>query len=234
MLILLKLLLSISFANTNNTKLIMGKVYDRENQLVYTEQHTEKYSNEGKLLSINTVYYDPSKKPFAKLNSDFVKNPYAPDYKYEDERMSRYDGIKSIKGKDTIIAFAKPNKDKDLKEKEFRISEDLVSGQGLYSYVYANFDKLLNMKKSIYVDFLVPMQQEKYAFILEQSSKTEEQVVYKIKFRNWLVRLFAPFILVTYDIKTKMLLEYQGPSNVPGKEGEVQNVVIKYERADLK
>ncbi len=218
-----------TFASDNVIKLITGKAYNKKNKLIYTEKHIETYSKNGALLSLNTKYYDLDEKLFAELNSDFTNYDYLPDHKYEDSRMKRTDGTRSVKGKKQIVAFAKANENSKLKEKTFDATDDLISGQGFYAYFYKNFDNLKNIKKALYIKFLIPMQQAKYSFYIEKHSSNENSLVFRIKFSNWFIRMLAPYIQLTYDIKTKKLLEFKGPSNVPGEDGEIQNVTIKYD-----
>lgn len=208
----------------------IGKAYSNKGKLLYIEKHYESFSGD-RLISLSTEYYkSSSSKKFASLYSDFRQNHYVPTYKYEDSRLNRRDGVRHLASLGEVAAFAKADNKSPQREKNFKIEPNLISGQGLYSYFHKNFDKLLNMKQPIFVEFLIPMNLDKYKFKIEQYSKTKDKVTYRIKFKNWILRMFAPYIEVVYAIKTRRLLQFRGPSNVPDDKGKMQNVVIKYDQ----
>jgi hypothetical protein len=232
-LFLLIFVLALGFSSAEaKTRESVGKAYSSNGALLYVEKHIETFAQDN-LVSLKTRYFKPSEiVPFASLDSNFKEHPYVPEYEFKDSRINRSDGVRHLASENKVIAYAKADGSSKKKEKTFTEQPNLISGQGLYSYFHKNFDELLNMEKPKTVDFLIPMEQAKYKFIVERHSKTKDKVTYRVKFNNWFIRLFAPYIEVMYSIKDKRLLQYRGPSNIPSLKEDMDSVVIKYKNED--
>jgi hypothetical protein len=55
-----------------------------------------------------------------------------------------------------------------------------------------------------------------------------DAVTFALEADNWLLRLLAPKLEVQYDLTTRRLISYRGPSNLLSDNRTVQNVTITY------
>jgi len=213
------------------TEISHGKAYNQKNQLLYTEKHVTQF-DKTKMIKLETTYYDLTKKQFAKLSSDFTERPYLPDYTFSDSRFGREDGVRKSLVDNKITAFARKTKNSDTKTSDFRVTPFLITGQGLHSYMNQNLDMLVKKKQSTPIEFLIPMNQKSYKFEIVKLSVNENQAVFKVKIKSWVLSLFAPYLQVTYELSTKRLLVFEGPSNIVSDEKKSQNVKIIYSYDD--
>jgi len=198
-------------------------------ELLYFEKHETDF-REGSIESIKTQYFRPilNIKRFATLTSDFKIHPYLPDYTFEDSRFGRKDGVKNKSGGKSLETFARPKKDSELKTVTRAFDEAIVSGQGLHTYIHKNLNELLIKKNSTDILFLIPMNHKAYRFEIQRLEVTADRVVFKVKIKNWFLSMFAPSLKVTYDLKSKRLLVFEGASNINSDTNKTQTVKIVY------
>ena len=79
--------------------------------------------------------------------------------------------------------------------------------------------------------FLIPSKLDSYNFRLNSGGRDDKNPDFErvlLEIDHWFFRLFAPKIVATYDMKTRRLMRYEGPSNIELKKGEIKNVTIEY------
>jgi hypothetical protein len=213
------------------TEVSYGKAYDEKNQLLYTEKHVTQFK-ESRMVSLKTTYYDLNKKQFAKLSSDFTERPYLPDYIFSDSRFGREDGVRKSTVENKITVFARKTTNSETKTSDFKVKPLLITGQGLHSYMNQNLDMLVKKKDSTPIEFLIPTNQKSYKFEIVKLLVDKNKAVFKVKIKSWVLSLFAPYLKVTYELSTKRLLVFEGPSNIVSDEKKSQNVKIVYSYDD--
>jgi hypothetical protein len=227
--IILPIILSSFLCQAQTAKeLSYGTAKDSKGLVLYKEKHTSRFI-QGKLDSLLTQYYYTENKIFASLQSDFSQNESIPNYKFEDSRFARMDGIKRSANK--IVAFKKENKDDKMLDKVFTTDEDTVAGQGLHNYIRIHLDDFVaNKEHKKNIKFLIPMNQDMYNFrILTHSIDNEKkEIKIRIEAKSWLFRFIAPHIDVIYNIDSHRLIEYKGPSNLLSDDGKNRDVIISY------
>jgi hypothetical protein len=57
---------------------------------------------------------------------------------------------------------------------------------------------------------------------------TPDRAELEVEIDSWFLRLFAPKLELTYDIKNKRLARYKGSSNLQSDKGDIMNVEIIY------
>jgi len=216
------------YAVDKNVEISYGRALDsKSGELLYSEKHTTQFQG-GKIVSLQTEYFDLNKKKFAELKSDFTVHPYLPEYTFKDSRFGREDGTRNVAGGKKIEVFAQPKKGAKLKTKTIDFEPMLITGQGLHSYMNANLPKLVTQDSSTDIDFLIPMNQKAYSFEIKKMDVKDDKAVFKVKIKSWFLSMFAPYLKVTYERKSNRLLVFEGPSNINSKDNETQNVKIVY------
>lgn len=218
-----------AFAAKRSTEVSYGRALDaKSGELLYSERHTTQFVD-GKIKELHTDYYRKvSKKKFADLHSDFKIHPYLPDYTFSDSRFGREEGTRNNKNGKTVEIFAKSKKGAKLKTSTMPFKSMLITGQGLHAYMNTNLPKLLKKESSTDIDFLIPMNQKAYSFEIKKMSIKDGRAVFKVKIKSWFLSMFAPYLQVTYEVKTKRLLIFEGPSNINSDSNKAQNVKIVY------
>jgi len=196
-------------------------------KLLYFEKHETVFGAKN-IETIKTEYFKPQNNKFATLDSDFRVHPYLPDYTFKDDRFGREDGVKNIENGKSLETFAKPKSDSKFKTVKRSFDKILVSGQGLHTYIHKNLRELSTKEKSTDVLFLIPMNHKAYKFEIKRMKITDQKVVFKVKIKNWFLSMFAPSLQVTYDLKSKRLLMFEGASNINSDDNKTQNVKIIY------
>ena len=233
-LIIMTLILPLSLLADLTTEQSVGKAYDDDGKLRYTEKHTTKFKN-GRIHSLSTKYVKEGGDVFGTLTSDFANYVELPDYQFVDTRFDRQDGSSFNSEDKSFTIYGKANKSADKKKKKVFIKDKrLISGQGLHAYIVSNMDDLMKLEKPFEFYFLIPMIQDFFSFRMKPYKKWEDkkQVQFRIEIDNWFLRLFAPHVDVTYNYETKRLLEYKGISNLLDDDEDTYDVTIKYSYND--
>jgi hypothetical protein len=204
---------------------IIAKAYiDEEKKMpVYTEIHTAFYKN-GKLHTSNNDYFDLSGNKIAELNSDYSKSLMMPTYIFRDLRTGAEEGLRWEDGKYWIF---RQTKGKPEEVKLLDSVENTFSCQGWHYYLLANLDRL--QKNPIKMKLIFPSKLDYYSFRIRLLDTTENVLKLRLEFDSWIIRLFTPYLDITYDKKNRKIVQYFGPSNISNDKGEIQNVYIFYE-----
>ena len=177
--------------------------------LVYTEHHTARFDENGRIRNAETIYKDPGGTIIGKLQSDFTESITAPTYDYVDYRTNDSHGIRLEE--EHFILFYREHKrgeEKTMKLKKGFAENALIVGcQGLHYYLRENLDAV-RQKDTIGIKFLIPGDLDYYSFRMKYVGEDEEVVELKIYIDNLLLRLFAPSLLLKYDKNEGRLLNY--------------------------
>jgi len=189
-------------------------------QFLYRERH-EVTQRAGVPRKALTVYYDRSGKEIGRLSSDLAASPYAPTYRFTDERTGKQESA--------VVSRGSVRLDYRGDEKTLPIpgGATLVVGQGLHHFARLNLERLA--RETVTVHFAVPSRLDTYTFRIRPLAAPAPGVVrLRIEIDSWLLRQLAPNIEVDYELKTRRLLKYRGVSNLEAADGSTQKVVISY------
>lgn len=209
-----------------------GKAVDNKTgKVIYLEKHKVEYRDEL-VQKVTTVYTDPNGKEFARLNSEFKANFHLPNSEFIDKR----NGYKEVTELETIgkeVRFQVKTISKTGKEKKrnLEIDDNLVCGQGYHNYIIKNLQNF-KVGETRELKFIIPSMRDYFTFDLTylgplDSSKPDE-VSLRLDITNFILRMFADKILVTYSLKDKKLLKYVGLTNITNEEDEQYDATITY------
>jgi hypothetical protein len=194
----------------------------------YKEVH-ELVHQDGKTLEVKTDYFDPSGKKIAEMRTDLRRSRYLPAYRYRDLRHGIENGIEYLAdGKIRIFRLDPKRKQND--EKRLKPTPEMVAGQGVFFFLHDRAPEMAKEKSPLTVQFLVPSRLGSYPFrVRAMASSAPDLIPFRVEFKNWFFRLFAPFIEVDFDSKAGRLVEYRGASNVHDELRQIQSVRIRYQ-----
>lgn len=214
-------------ARAEKVETLQGKAF-KGSDLVYTEDHTARFTDQGRVLEASTVYKDPSGKVIAEIRSDFSKSLSAPAHDFKDLRFKQTYGIRHEGEK--VIMYVQEGE--EAEQTKVVPSDDkkalLVGCQGLAYYFKDNLDDL-KKAKLVPILFLIPGRLETYNFeLVYKNTDANGLAVFEIHIKNWLLRLFAPKLTLHYDTVKGRLTKYEGLSNLYDDKKQMQNVKIDY------
>lgn len=220
-----------SQTNHNSREQLDGVARDlKTNQIVYYETHQVTFDSEGFNKKITSIYKDENKKVFAQMESDFSKSRFVPDIDFKDQRLGRTESLRlnSEKNK-ALITTVDPKGGTQTSEVEVRSNS--VAGQGFDNFLKGQQEKLKN--QDLEVRFIILPERDDFRFDILKSERTplppqNEALKYRVRIHNFIFRLFADALEVSYDIKTHRLLRYRGLSNIRNSSGQLQSVELDY------
>jgi hypothetical protein len=195
--------------------------------LVYRELHSVTTDDVGQVLRSETVYADPAGAELGRLVNDYRTALPLPEHAMEDRRARNRHGVRYERGRPVMF-----NRDGDAEETKALNPADypaavLVGGQGLHYYLVANLEAVVT-KRELPLKFVIPGRLDVYDFHLRVTAATLERVDFEIEIDNWLLKLFAPKLALSYDRKLRRLQTYRGLSNLLDARKKMMNVEIKY------
>lgn len=210
-----------------------GEARRQGGALLYREEHVVRRSGD-RLLGATTTYRDAEGRPLAVLRTDFSADPYAPSYVFEDLRSGAVEEVSPGEGRVALRAGPR-SRTVPAPEGEAR---RLVAGQGLDRYVRARLDEILAGAR-LDVAYPIPSRLETHDLRVRALGRPDGATVWiRAEFSSWVLRLLAPSLDVEYDLATRRLVRYRGPSNLAFDGGENPLVEITYaypgeDRGDL-
>lgn len=189
-------------------------------EFLYRERH-EVTETDGVPQKALTIYFDRAGKEIARLSSDFSRSPYAPTYRFTDERTGAQESA-TVTASSLKLVYRG-----DQKTLAVPGDAPLVVGQGLHHFARLNLERLA--RGPVTVAFALPSRLDTYAFRIRPLASPAPGVVrLRIEINNWLLRQLAPHVEVDYELKSRRLLEYRGVSNLEAPDGSPQKVIIRY------
>ncbi len=221
------ILLLLFFTQISNAEVLTSRAYNKNNKLVYKERLSIQRAVNGKIIHIKTEYLDESDKVFATLESDFLKSSFIPNSKFSDSRFSLIENVTYYPDKKIIevnrIISKKAN------DGIINLSSPFVMGQGFNNYISENFDKLLTEEVVIWFGIAPRIDKFRFRVSLVSKENNQSKVKFKIEPESFVLKAFVSPIILTYDLETKKLLEFQGLSNIDDSKGNSQEVIIRYD-----
>lgn len=195
-------------------------------EFLYTEKHRIELDSEGLNRKIETRYLRASGEEFARMKTDFSKDPLLPDILFEDLRFNRKEELLLINDGKTLL-LKKTSSDGQVEEKKIPRRQDMVAGQGFDNFVKKNFESL--QKKPRPLNFVVLANMDFFRFDGSHQGKVAEGLRrFGLRISSFMARLFVSEIQVDYSEQDKMLKAYRGLSNLTSDNGKQWLTFIEY------
>lgn len=221
--LILCLLLISTLALAQESVIMKGEAFDKNNKLVYIETHNFKRLPSGEITEIKTTYHNALGKLIAEVESNFSKDPFVPDTVFIDHRFNERQELsydkesKMISMKVTDLNTGK-NKTNIIKR-----MENMVSGQGFHNYILKNFNE-----QKADIKFIVLPKLDYYSFYFEQEPpKTQGQKRFILRISSWVLRALVKEIVVDYREIDHALMSFEGLTNIDSDERDSQILKIK-------
>lgn len=216
----------VSFAQAQ-TVTFSGRAEDSDGKPAYFEKHEIVYKDD-KVLNSKTTYLKSKTDtdPIAELVSDYSKSKYLPEYSFTDFRTKHKEGIRIVDAK--LQAFS------DEKTSDLDAASDpnqklkSIGGQGFHYFIQDFLESFKESENKV-VKFILPAKLRDFPFRIVLKGRDDNKTLLRFEPDQWIIRMLAPHMDVTYSNNEKRLLEYRGPSNVFDEKGNIQNVVIQYD-----
>jgi hypothetical protein len=212
-----------------SSRSFVGYAYDsKTDELVYSEVHSETLRKTGGIV-LTTSYRDVDGNTIVERTVDFSADDLAPSFETEDIRTGYVEGLRYEES--TIVAYRRRPSKNAIDERTFDDPVVLVADAGFDRFVSSNWDRLTSGEK-LEASFLVPSRLRSLPFDVEKTGEGrldgEPVVSFKMSFRNALVRLFVGSVQVTYHRDHRVLLRYEGLSNIRDAGGDNHDVRIDF------
>ena len=213
---------SLSLADGGSV-IFQGEALNDDNKIVYVEKHTLHLKNNTVIKSQTDYFIDQDNEPDAYLKSDFKNSFFVPEYEFADIKLKTKEEIVYLNGQAWMLS------QDQKKEINFNSDEKVpyISGQGFHYFVQENLEQIIK-DKIVKAKFILPKRQDIYSFQIKLKNLINNTVHLIFEPQSWIIRVFAPKMEVVYDVSSKRLIQYKGPSNILDSEGQIQNVTINY------
>lgn len=183
------------------------------NQLVYTEQHRI-VEDRGKPVSHRVQYFLPDGTEFARKELSYLRDPYAPQFHFRDERADYVEG-----GGPTDAGY-EVHHIKEDGEKKSKLLETVnfrVADTGFNGYMRDHMALILK-GNVLRFHLAVPGRLNQYEFQVKVKSYLKSlgrrAVELEVAPTNMLLRTLAAPLLLHYDMETRELLVWEGSTNI--------------------
>jgi hypothetical protein len=205
-----------------------GYAYDTvSGRHAYTEVH-EQHIEADRWLGGSIRYYDARGELIGRKELDFSAHPTVPRYRFDLMRQHYVEGIREV-GAD--YAVAEKIAEGKTSDKRLPIDASTAADSGFHAYVLRHFEQLLAGRK-VELQFIVSGRLAQYRFRVRRVEDGEfggRKTVRLIVEPDSLLRLLVDPIKLAYDEASRLLVEYQGISNVHDPStGKAYNVRIIY------
>ncbi len=202
-----------------------GVARGRDGAVAYLEEHLVRRAGERPLDAV-TTYRTPSGEVLGVLRTDFSRDPFAPDYAFEDRRGGASEAVTVTAAGTTLVAGSR----RRTLPPPAAAGRVLVAGQGLDRLVRARLGEL-ERGGVLHVDFAIPSRQASYPFRVRAlpAPAGSATLPVRVEIDAWVLRLFASALDCDYDRATGRLLRYRGLSNLRDEAGENPQVTITYQ-----
>jgi hypothetical protein len=203
-----------------------GQARLSDGRLAYVEEHDVRRDGE-RIVDAETRYLSPDGRLIARLRSDYSRDPFAPEYVFEDFRTGTAEAVRWNEGS---LEMSSNGKSRLLSPPE---AVPVVAGQGLDRFARSRLEDLARGAE-LRVELALPSRLDSYGFRLRAAGEGRDDSAIRVRIEpsSFLLRLLAPSIEADYEPGTGRLLRYRGVSNLSGDQGETRQVEILYRYAD--
>ncbi len=205
---------------------LVGFAYDRsDNRLLYTEQHRFERVD-GRLLRHQVDYVAADGALLATKSLDYQANPYAPEFRLEDQRDQYVEGAAYTAQGYRLFR----ERDAKLRDKLLQTRDERVADAGFDQYVRDHLQELLSGEQHSF-HMAIAGHLTELRFRVTLLDRDPLFGVPAARFRvepASLLRWIADPIDITYATETGRLLRYVGVTNIQNDEGKRYDARIDF------
>jgi len=187
-----------------------GVAYSIEdNQIQYTEEHTQIFNDKNTILSSSVLYKNPNGEVFAEKKLDFLNGQTTPNMTFNDIRT----GTKITLSVENDIAALKYISKDDRIDTDINLKGVTVVDAGFDQLLLDEWDSLIN-GEIVHFQFLAPTRGELINFRVARRSIDDEYLYLVLQPDNWLLRVLVDDINLKYSKENKQIVEFKGLTNI--------------------
>lgn len=199
-------------------------------EILYTEQHEQRYVA-GRWVTGRIEYRSPAGEVMGDKTLDFSKDPYVPLMRMALPSQEYEEGITQISSAGATV-FARRGAERQEATLDRETDSPQVADSGFHSFMQDNLARL-EKGSEVTLRFVLVGRRDQYRFRLYRTGTSEgaggRRLIQIGGEPDSLLRLFASPLKLVYDLDSKRLVSYEGPSNSPNpKTGKVPMVRIEY------
>ncbi len=191
-----------------------GYAFDlKSGKYLYTEVQQQDLDAQGKWVGGKVRYVLPDGSSLGNKTLDFSADPYVPVYRMELPLSSYSEGIA---GSGDPILVQRQEKGKKLETESIKRDGPTCADAGFHSFLLDHFDQLMKGEK-VNLKLVVAGGLDQFKFRARRIDDTTFEGKPAVRFYvepDSLLRFVVDPLELTYDEKTRRLLEYRGMSNV--------------------
>lgn len=198
----------------------IGDVFDtKTDQLIYREFHT--FDKSPSRENMRTSYKDLDNKEIGTRTVNFSVTGYASDYVFKQPELGIDKRVVRSTGKITYTEL--DGRQKTIKEFSPKNMNTAVVNAGMFNAIERAWPEL-NNGQSVEINLVVPDRARTFKMVVQKVAidesnlakhlDTQDHIVFKMRIANRFLRLLVAPVELGYNIKTKRLTYYQGPSNI--------------------
>lgn len=199
-----------------------GTAYDRDSAAVlYRESHYVEYAGE-RVVERLVLYRCPDGAPFARKRvAGEFGTPWLPDFEMVDQRLGYREGLDG--DREQLSVFVQEDAEAEVERAPIdEVPVDLVADAGFDAFVRDNWEAL-SKGDPLSFHFLVPSRLDYMSFkvklLRDEELEGRPVRVFRLALGG-LLGLIVPGIDVTYDRDQRLLMRFEGLTNVRDAEGD--------------
>jgi len=182
-----------------------------DDKLLYQESHWL-YTLDGVEQHL-VVYRCPDGQPFGRKSVSDTAGAATPDFEMLDARSGYREGVRTRDGHREV--FKQADARSPERSSQVSIRDNTIIDAGIDAFVQAHWDSLSSTGISP-VPFLVASRLGYVDFAGHKLRDGQDIRWFRMSLAGW-YGFALPHLDVGYDVRTHLLREYQGPSNIPVK-----------------
>ncbi len=206
-----------------------GYAYDlKTGKYLYTEVH-EQHAQGDRWLGGSMTYFDPQGKKIGYKTLDFSRDSSIPLYHLTLNDSGYEEGVSAISN-DKVELFKRQAADKKLETASVDRSAAMAADSGFHAYITNHFAELM-AGQTINFKLAVPGNLDAFKFRVKRIEDGSFEGMPAIRLRvepDSILRYVLDPLELTYEPKTKKLLEYRGIANVHDAKGKAYVARIAY------
>ncbi len=201
---------------------VVGQVRDAQTQaLLYTEVHEQTLGADGAVLSGVTTYLDQQGKTFARKTLDFRQHRCIPLFTLDVPGQRYSEGIRRIGPKAELFKRDGGEERREL----LAVRDGLVAADEGFNQLLSDQLTALSKGETVNFNLLVAGSLDQFRFrasalsgkLAESPSDVNAKLpplVVRVE-PDSMLRMVVPPIVLSYDARSRVLLRYEGLSNIP-------------------
>lgn len=217
---LLALLLLVPLGTWAANQHYLGYAYDsRDGAERYHEEHW--VVRDGARQERLVLYRCPGGEAFARKWVRGAVDDPAPDFALYDQRDGYREGVDTRQGVRTV--YVQPRADAPMQSRRLPVVDDAVVDAGFDAWLRAHWQPPATPPR-----FLVPSRLDWMPLTVQaRDAASQDERSFRLRLDAW-YGFAAPTLRVTYDIASRRLLRFEGPSNLRDGNGGTLTVRIEF------